>query len=201
MIICPNCNYQNPEGASQCEACYTPLPSLITCSNCGAQVQADASFCGQCGHSLAPQPNAGTPVVAPPPPLPVDPAASAPELAPDLVEPDPLVSPEPLTVAPPPPLPADPIPENIPTAVDVHNESAVTPPIPPNIAVASQTQIQSLSARLLHVQTDTLIELPAGLDRLHIGKPNDRVPPDIDVSGFPESEIVSRVHANLLIEG
>ena len=60
MIICPNCNHQNPEAASQCEACYTPLPALITCSNCGAEVQADASFCGQCGHSLATQPTAGS---------------------------------------------------------------------------------------------------------------------------------------------
>ena len=36
---------------------------------------------------------------------------------------------------------------------------------------------------------------------VHIGKPNDLVPPDIDVSGFANSEIVSRVHANLRVEG
>ncbi|MDV2999963.1 MAG: hypothetical protein N5P05_001569 [Chroococcopsis gigantea SAG 12.99] len=35
---------------------------------------------------------------------------------------------------------------------------------------------------------------------IHIGKPNDRVPPDIDVSGFPDSDIVSRVHADILVE-
>ncbi|MEM9806399.1 MAG: FHA domain-containing protein [Cyanobacteria bacterium P01_D01_bin.56] len=199
MIICPNCNYQNPEGATQCEACYTPLPSLVTCSNCGAQVQADASFCGQCGHSLANQavPDSETLTVAPPPPLPAEPAA-APGVA--LVQPDPLVPPDPLPVVPPPPLPVDPIPENIPTAVDIYSEPVVTQPAP-NMESAAQTQIQSLSARLLHVQTDTLVALSAGVDRLHIGKPNDRIPPDIDVSGFPESEIVSRVHANILIEG
>ncbi|HBK23052.1 MAG TPA: phosphopeptide-binding protein, partial [Planktothrix sp. UBA10369] len=27
MIVCPNCSHPNPEGATQCEACYTPLPS------------------------------------------------------------------------------------------------------------------------------------------------------------------------------
>ena len=36
---------------------------------------------------------------------------------------------------------------------------------------------------------------------IHIGKPNDRVPPDIDVSGFPDSEVVSRSHADIRIEG
>ncbi len=213
MIICPNCNYQNPDGASQCEACYTPLPALITCSNCGATAQADASFCGQCGHSLANQSvnaavSVSTPpeqepmvVAVPPAPIPVEPSAEPISVSPsaELVEPEPLVVPDPLPMVPPPPLPADPIPENIPTAVDIYSDPPVTQPSA-NV-MAPQTQIQSLTAKLLHVQTDTLVELPFGLDVVHIGKPNDRIPPDIDVSGFPESEIVSRVHANIRIEG
>jgi pSer/pThr/pTyr-binding forkhead associated (FHA) protein len=36
---------------------------------------------------------------------------------------------------------------------------------------------------------------------IHIGKPNDRIPPDIDVSGFSNSEIVSRIHADIRLEG
>ncbi|MGL5881305.1 MAG: double zinc ribbon domain-containing protein, partial [Xenococcaceae cyanobacterium] len=52
MIVCPNCNHQNPEGATQCEACYAPLPTTIACPNCGASVQSDATFCGQCGFNL-----------------------------------------------------------------------------------------------------------------------------------------------------
>ncbi|HEY9894222.1 MAG TPA: zinc ribbon domain-containing protein, partial [Candidatus Sericytochromatia bacterium] len=52
MIVCPNCNHQNPDGAVQCEACYTPLPATMSCPNCGTTVQADASFCGQCGNDL-----------------------------------------------------------------------------------------------------------------------------------------------------
>ncbi|MBE9068545.1 FHA domain-containing protein [Leptolyngbya cf. ectocarpi LEGE 11479] len=219
MIICPNCNYQNPTAASQCEACYTPLPSLTTCANCGAGVQADASFCGQCGHSLAnqtaaipaaePAVSSAAPPAIPEPPSPSPVPESVPdsvEVSPELVEPDPLIPPDPLPIAPPPPLPADPVPDNIPTSVDIYSELPVTEPAPlvsetaPEMVVP-QTQIQSLSVRLLHVQTDTPLELPAGLDLLHIGKPNDRVPPDIDVSGFPESEIVSRIHANIRIEG
>ena len=45
------------------------------------------------------------------------------------------------------------------------------------------------------------IELPVNLSVIHIGKPNDRVPPDIDVSGFPDSEVVSRSHADIRVEG
>ena len=226
MIICPNCNHQNPEAASQCEACYTPLPALIKCSNCGAEVQADASFCGQCGHSLASQ--TAQPTAAntnPPAPLPsttVEPVAPAMSASPlygepsELVEPEPLVPPEPLPTGPPPPLPADPVPANIPTAVDIYSAPPITQPAAGDVnngmgvgemavvseaVVVPQTQIQSFTAKLLHVQTDTSMELPIGLSLLHIGKPNDRIPPDIDVSGFPESEIVSRVHANIRIEG
>ncbi|MEO0395674.1 MAG: FHA domain-containing protein [Cyanobacteria bacterium P01_A01_bin.137] len=226
MIICPNCNYQNPEAASQCEACYTPLPALIKCSNCGAEVQADASFCGQCGHSLANQvAQPSSAAASPPDPLPSA-AATAPAVSSplygepsELVEPEPLVPPEPLPTGPPPPLPADPVPANIPTAVDIYSAPPVTQPAAGTsvgemavgeaagemaageAVIVPQTQIQSLTAKLLHVQTDTSMELPIGLNLLHIGKPNDRIPPDIDVSGFPESEIVSRVHANIRIEG
>lgn len=55
-------------------------------------------------------------------------------------------------------------------------------------------------AELLHVQTQTLLKLPIR-SVIHLGKPNDRLPPDVDVSGFPNTEIVSRVHAVLRVEG
>jgi pSer/pThr/pTyr-binding forkhead associated (FHA) protein len=56
------------------------------------------------------------------------------------------------------------------------------------------------TARLVHVQTNTTLELPQHLDVIHIGKPNDMIPPDIDVSGFANSEIVSRIHADIRVE-
>ncbi|MDJ0533990.1 MAG: zinc ribbon domain-containing protein, partial [Xenococcaceae cyanobacterium MO_207.B15] len=52
MIVCPSCNHQNPEGSIQCERCYTLLPTTAPCPNCGASVQSDATFCGQCGFNL-----------------------------------------------------------------------------------------------------------------------------------------------------
>jgi pSer/pThr/pTyr-binding forkhead associated (FHA) protein len=65
----------------------------------------------------------------------------------------------------------------------------------------AKTQLQIQTAKLLHVQTNTILELPQHLAVIHIGKQNDRIPPDIDVSGFPNSEIVSRIHADIRVEG
>jgi hypothetical protein len=214
MLICPNCNHQNPDGAVQCEACYTPLPTQIACPSCGTPVQSDASFCGQCGANLKGIPTAE--IVPPPAPmLESDDDMTLPPLAlgnigmPDLIPPDPLVQPEPLSApeatmdpdvaAPESVVPAkDPAPQR-PGAVAAPPESL--PDAPAANFSAPQTQLQRNTARLLHIQTNALIELPNNLSVIRIGKPNDRVPPDIDVSGFPDSEIVSRVHADIRIEG
>jgi len=55
--------------------------------------------------------------------------------------------------------------------------------------------------KLLHVQTNTYIDLPLNLSVIHIGKPNNRIPPDIDVSNLPNSDVVSRIHAHILVQG
>lgn len=211
MIVCPNCNHQNPDAAVQCEACYTPLPTMTTCPSCGASVQADASFCGQCGFNLQ---GAAKPIVSPSPtPLSatVSPDFDLPNL-PELTMPDPLVSPDPLVVsslgssAASEPLESATLPEA--AAEPVASPVATNPPVsvpsapsPAPIPSSSQTQLQTQIVRLLHVQTNQFVELPLNLAVIHIGKPNDRIPPDIDVSGFPNSEIVSRIHADIRVEG
>lgn len=211
MIVCPNCNHQNPDGAVQCEACYTPLPATTSCSNCGAPVQTDASFCGQCGFDLRANANVkGVEPTAAPAPQTIAPTLQIP--VPDLVSLDPLVKPDPLPMSPPAPdpqnpdisLPSEPAPET-PAPMTVESEpiaATVTsaPPVVPS-AGNSKTQLQQQTAKLLHIQTKTLIELAQNLSIIHIGKPNDQIPPDIDVSGFPHSEIVSRVHADIRVEG
>ena len=188
MIVCPNCNHQNPDGAVQCEACYTPLPATTQCPNCGTTVQADASFCGQCGFNLKtpePESQVATAVSSPV-------SESDPDRLPDLFAIEPLVLPDPLVEPPPPTSPEEPV-----------AESMLTPPVPiaESTPVSSTTQLQNQSGRLLHLQTNVVIELPQGLPVVHIGKPNDRIPPDIDVSGFPNSEIVSRIHADIRADG
>ncbi|MBD2126162.1 FHA domain-containing protein [Microcoleus sp. ZQ-A2] len=54
--------------------------------------------------------------------------------------------------------------------------------------------------KLLHVQTNIYIDLPLNRSVIHIGKPNDRIPPDIDVSNLPDSDVVSRIHAHILVQ-
>lgn len=251
MIVCPNCNHPNPDGAVQCEACYTPLPATTNCPSCGATVQADASFCGQCGYNLrAVAPTAVAATVAP----------DIPQEIPPLVTSEPLVQPQPMAVngganntAPLPPTavsvpdqqavpPSPPSTATAPPPVSAETASPTPPPVPepatettpipapapapilaaeptpppapepapvpaptptpsPRVPSLARTQLQQVTTRLLHVQTDREIELPQNLSVIHIGKPNDRIPPDVDVSGFPNSEIVSRIHADIRVEG
>jgi FHA domain/Double zinc ribbon len=102
--------------------------------------------------------------------------------------------------------PASLVPPSIPMAPELRS----TPPPPrldptgPAEAVANSsgsTQLQVNTAKLFHIQTETTIELAQGSSIVHLGKPNDRIPPDIDLSGYPNSEIVSRIHADIRIEG
>ena len=77
----------------------------------------------------------------------------------------------------------------------------VIPTIPEPSVELLLEQIPPPSARqLLHLQTNLPVELPPHLQIIHLGKPNDLVAPDIDVSSFPCAEVVSRVHANIQIE-
>ena len=214
MIVCPNCNHQNPDGAVQCEACYTPLPATMSCPNCGTTVQADASFCGQCGNDLRTAASEQSAAIVSPS---LSPDASSPAM-PSLLPLDPLVPPDPLVATPLPlplsnppvmtePVQAAPAEVPPPLSAPVANEPSsyeVASPVP---AVSnaggyvSTTQLQQQTARLLHLQTSASLELPQSLSVVHIGKPNERIPPDIDVSGFPDSEIVSRIHADIRVEG
>jgi len=198
MIVCPNCNHNNPDGAQACEACLTPLPSMTNCPNCGAPVQADATFCGNCGHQLQPaaaeenettviSTNAGGNAMA-----------SSEEMSAQQIEP--TVTTEPVasetetettqTSSSPPASVAAKVPA---TSISTETEAPA--------ANNAQTQLQQQSARLLHIRTNQSIELPQHLPVIHVGKPNDKVPPDIDVSGFADSDVVSRIHANLRMEG
>ncbi|MFN6232554.1 MAG: FHA domain-containing protein, partial [Dolichospermum sp.] len=125
--------------------------------------------------------------------IPAVPAPVAPEpevyIPPVLTPPPAPVAPEPEAYIPPPYVPQ----------IDPPTIPEVAPAAPP--AKVSNTQLQQVVARLFHVQANQEIELPQNLSVIHIGKPNDRIPPDIDVSGFANSEIVSRIHADIRIEG
>ncbi len=176
-------------------------------------MRVDATFCGQCGHNLkameskapillsgpASSPDEPASVGLPPTVLTV-PAAELAELAenavlepaePAAIEPD-------LTVLP--ILEAVQVPAG---SIPVEPFPVTSLPLPElNISTAPvSTQLQFAVHQLLHIQTNTSLEIPPQLQIVHLGKPNDQISPDIDVSGFPSAEVVSRIHANIRVEG
>jgi pSer/pThr/pTyr-binding forkhead associated (FHA) protein len=173
---------------------------------------------------------ASLPVVTPPPTVAPEPVAVpvapepvaipvAPEPVAIPVAPEPVaipVAPEPVAVIPEPEITIAPDPEpvvaleapEITIAPDLEPVAEVQAPVIPTAAPepetslpATPTQLQQITALLIHIQSDRQIELPQNLSVIHIGKTNDRIPPDIDISGFPNSEVVSRIHADIRIEG
>lgn len=193
MITCPSCNHPNPDEALNCEACFTPLPIVKTvqCPSCNTSVLSDAKFCGHCGFNLS------------------NPSTDAIEVN-QMTEDNPAVIIEPMSELP-----------NVPDFTGIENMMAAeaqnlsssepdetpvtqTTRVPAShapISVNAKTQLQQFIASLLHVQTNLNIEIPVNLPVVHIGKPNAVIPPDIDVSGFPDSDIVSRIHADIRAEG
>jgi hypothetical protein len=172
---------------------------------------------GQCGFNL--QAAAGIHSGTEPLPATISPDFDIPDLAP--IEPLPI--PEPIVG-----MQAAPLPEGVDPSFSPPQASSPMPiapshspviqpagmapspspmPVPPTVAQTPvtpptySTQLQTQVAQLLHVQTNTSVELPTNLAVIHIGKPNDRIPPDVDISGFPNSEIVSRIHADIRVEG
>jgi ribosomal protein L40E len=213
MIVCPNCKHDNPEGATNCEACYTALPATKACPNCGASIQLDATFCGQCGHNLKPPSASSSPILLPPPdPIETTPASAAPSvgLPPTVLTPEADIFELPIAAAA--PTIATVVPQPATPAVEA--EAAEMPPEPapvepvvaapaPPVAEPAATipQLPVTKYQLLHLQTSTVLDIPPQLEVIHLGKPNDLVAPDIDVSSFPCAEVVSRVHANIRVEG
>ncbi|WP_392532799.1 FHA domain-containing protein [Nostoc sp. C117] len=65
----------------------------------------------------------------------------------------------------------------------------------------SASQTAELTLELFHLQTNTSLQFPANLSVICIGKPNDQKPPDIDISGLPDSDVASRIHAKIWVNG
>jgi ribosomal protein L40E len=226
MIVCPNCKHENPQGATNCEACYTALPATKSCPSCGASIQLDATFCGQCGHNLKLAESKLPILLHPPAVAAIDPvllAVNTVDLPPTI-----LTDPEADLLAPPIPTIETPISEtSVPpiTPIETPNGEASAPLIsapsidePENIVaptlVPAAVEIPPfptpdpppaieqplVSRQLLHLQTNTILEILPHLQVIHVGKPNETISPDLDVSSFPCAEVVSRIHATIQVE-
>jgi hypothetical protein len=205
MIICPHCFHQNPNNTPTCEVCQTLLPTASSCPNCGASIQLGAQFCGQCGLNLVIGNHPGeaentlnSEHLDPAAPWQSDPDNSF--LFPPSQPPDPLVISDCVEgqVSENPPQTQDGQPDlGLPFAPPAPLAYAELTPQPSH----SQTHLQQQTVQLIHMQTNTTLDLPLHLKLIHLGKPNKRVPPDIDVSRFPNAEVVSRIHADIRVEG
>jgi pSer/pThr/pTyr-binding forkhead associated (FHA) protein len=65
----------------------------------------------------------------------------------------------------------------------------------------SVSQKDQLTLELFHFQTNTSLQFPPNLSVICIGKPNDQKPPNIDISGLPDSDVASRIHAQIWVNG
>ena len=188
MIVCSECLHHNPDDSAYCESCGVSLPPSSSCSNCGAPVESKAHFCGQCGFNLL------TPRIS-------------------ITDPKSTQVNE-LLIEPPPPEPVlfyerlkgsqDAVATSKPgqgSATSVSSKSAELTGTKSEPENTSSTKIQAQSVTLLHVQSNTTIDLKLYQSAIYMGKPNDRMPPDINVSVLPNAEVVSRVHAVLRRDG
>jgi pSer/pThr/pTyr-binding forkhead associated (FHA) protein len=64
----------------------------------------------------------------------------------------------------------------------------------------TRLQTTGLNLELFHVQTNTSFELPANSAVIHIGKPKDNFNPEINVSVLPNTDFVSRRHAEIHVD-
>jgi hypothetical protein len=176
-------------------------------------MQLDATFCGQCGHNLkSAEPKLPMPqqplemATIDPPPAPANNVELPPTI---LTEPEadlwsvpssPIVTPSNETPAPPASEPEPNVGTTVAPMAEVPPEPTPEPleptPEPPPAIVEQPPS----SRQLLHLQTNTILEIPPDLQVIHVGKPNETIAPDIDISKFPCAEVVSRIHASIQLE-
>ena len=59
-MLCPDCQFENPEGIKFCGECGTKLETL--CPSCNSSNPPNFKFCGECGGSLIELPKETTPI-------------------------------------------------------------------------------------------------------------------------------------------
>lgn len=185
MITCPNCGHPNQEGTKECEACFIQLPASQESYPGSPLPPTDVVSFPEADHPTLPT-NSINPLANSPPEI---------ELLLEKSSDRPSAQIDPGTVESPSTVPFN-LKQNQPsspqTRFQVPGQQSIEP---------SKTPAQIPAFCLIHLRTKAIMELPNTLDTIHIGKPGEQVTPDIDVSGFIDSDIVSRLHARIQVEG
>jgi pSer/pThr/pTyr-binding forkhead associated (FHA) protein len=190
--VCPQCQHNNPDTVANCQSCGAKVGA--SCHNCGTINPLSSHYCVECGVEQTPvRPE---PAVAQVPAVVAEKASPEPAKAPvaEKAPPEPVAEKAPLEEAikapvvaeAPPPRPSAPTTNTPPPRMESPEKS---------MSNAPGTRLQIAQATLVHLGSQERIELPIGKNLVFLGKPNDEIPPDIDVMRFAGSEIVSRIHA------
>ncbi|PAX56527.1 MFS transporter [Brunnivagina elsteri] len=67
--------------------------------------------------------------------------------------------------------------------------------------IPSPTILQQPVAQLLHIQTRRIIELPEHFEIINIGKSSTNIPLEVNLANLPDTEVVSRIHAQIRFDG
>jgi pSer/pThr/pTyr-binding forkhead associated (FHA) protein len=54
--------------------------------------------------------------------------------------------------------------------------------------------------RLIHIDTGKSFVLPNNKETIYIGRQNDLIPVDVDLSDVPDADVISRVHSTIHVE-
>ena len=184
MNICSQCHHQNSNTARQCEACGSKLSAQLSCPSCGQDYLETARFCGHCGHLLeyhdVPHFDIGSTSLADVP------ALNIPELRPPEPEID-IYSPTSLAL-------------KTSTRSLVMDDSKTVVAPGRQVFSATDSSDKPPRAALIHRATRFRIQLYQSQSPIHLGKPNRKVMPDINLADFKHSEVVSRIHADICIK-
>ena len=52
MLICPNCNKEQEDGAKFCDSCGAQIFETVFCPSCGAKTSSEFDYCEHCGTSI-----------------------------------------------------------------------------------------------------------------------------------------------------
>jgi FHA domain len=181
----------------------------ITCPECGSANPPESQYCGECGIELPKVAVTPEPIAEKAAPNPRPQKAAKGSVPPEekiIVE---KPKSEPAPVAEPVASPPEAVPESPPPRLSI---LASSPPAVPSTPVApppprtapmpiAGTRLQLTQAFLVHAGTGERFELPIGRSLVYIGKPNEELPPDIDLSHLPNTDVVSRIHATICVEG